>query len=57
MFQYLAQKQLFAYVEACYIVFADEYGKRGRFEEATAAYQKVLETQLKIQRGDCLYDS
>ena len=56
VFQYLEQKQLFAYAEACYIVYADEYGKQGQFEEATAAYQKVLETQLKIQRGDCLYD-
>lgn len=56
VFQYLEQKQLFAYAEACYIVYADEYGKQGQFEEATAAYQKVLETQLKIQRGDCLYE-
>ncbi|MFP7283712.1 response regulator aspartate phosphatase [Bacillus altitudinis] len=56
VFQYLEQKQLFAYAEACYIVYADEYGKKGQFEEATAAYQKVLETQLKIQRGDCLYE-
>ncbi|MEY2239209.1 hypothetical protein [Bacillus altitudinis] len=56
VFQYLEQKQLFAYAEACFIVCADEYGKQGRFKEATAAYQKVLETQLKIQRGDCLYE-
>ena len=37
VFQYLEQKQLFAYAEACYIVYADEYGKQGQFEEATAA--------------------
>ncbi|MBU8576105.1 hypothetical protein [Bacillus pumilus] len=56
MFQFLEQKQLSAYAEACYIVYADEYRKQGRFEKATAAYQKVLETQLNIQRGDCLYE-
>jgi hypothetical protein len=50
VFQYLEQKRLFAYAEACYIVCADEYGKQGRFEEATAADQKVLETQLKTYR-------
>ncbi|WP_144484321.1 hypothetical protein [Bacillus pumilus] len=51
VFQYLEQKQLFAYAEACYIVYADEYGKQGRFEETTAADQKILETQFKTQRG------
>ncbi|WGD97445.1 hypothetical protein [Bacillus safensis] len=51
MFQYLEQKQRFAYAETYYIIYADEYGKQGRFEEATAAYHKVLETQLKTQRG------
>ncbi|MDI6661368.1 hypothetical protein [Bacillus altitudinis] len=50
VFQYLEQKQRFAYAEACYIVYADEYGKQGRFEEATAADQKVLETHLKTYR-------
>lgn len=56
VFQYLEQKQLFSFAEASYIVYPDEYGKQGRFEEATAAYQKILETQLKIQREDCLYE-
>lgn len=51
VFQYLEQKQRFAYAEACQIVYADEYGKQGRFEEATVADQKVLETQFKTQRG------
>lgn len=50
VFQYLEQKQCFAYAEACYIVYADEYEKQGRFEEATAADQKVLETHLKTYR-------
>ncbi|GLF90866.1 hypothetical protein Saga11_21250 [Bacillus safensis] len=47
---------LIASAEASYIVYPDEYGKQGRFEDATAAYQKILETQLKVQREDCLYD-
>lgn len=50
VFQYVEQKQRFAYAEACYIVYADEHGKQGRFEEATAADQKVLETHLKTYR-------
>ncbi|KWZ68004.1 hypothetical protein HQ51_0204650 [Bacillus altitudinis] len=50
VFQYLEQKQRFAYAEACYIVYADEYGKQVRFEEATTADQKVLETHLKTYR-------
>ncbi|MCY9379414.1 tetratricopeptide repeat protein [Bacillus inaquosorum] len=54
--EYLDSKKLYAYIEECVKCVAVEYEKANDHLKASRYFKAVLETQTKIQRGDCLYD-
>ncbi|MBU5262307.1 response regulator aspartate phosphatase [Bacillus atrophaeus] len=54
--QYLEKRKNYSYVEDIALDTATVFAKANEFEQSHFYYQKMIETQNQIQRGECLYE-
>ncbi|AUS10661.1 aspartate phosphatase [Bacillus subtilis] len=52
----LNESHMFSFTEHITLLTAEYYREGGEFEESSFFYDKMVEAQLQIQRGDCLYE-
>lgn len=52
----LNENHMFSFTEHITLLTAEYYREGGEFEESSFFYDKMVEAQLQIQRGDCLYE-